>query len=96
MFVYNDSGFQSTRPVRGATRSISCIAQYGNVSIHAPRAGRDLIRLHKFAELDVSIHAPRAGRDASNPWYVYSLKWFQSTRPVRGATRQKKEGKIIL
>ena len=34
-------GFQSTRPARGATRQRGRGDDYGHVSIHAPRAGRD-------------------------------------------------------
>ncbi len=40
---------------------------YENVSIHAPRVGRDA-KVLKFPQLlRVSIHAPRVGRDGSNP-----------------------------
>ncbi|EFR40754.1 hypothetical protein HMPREF9162_2210 [Selenomonas sp. oral taxon 137 str. F0430] len=55
--------FQSTRPVRGATGAADARKQMGDVSIHAPRAGRDLP--HEVFSLpeNVSIHAPRAGRD---------------------------------
>ena len=50
--------------MRGATRSISCIAQYGKVSIHAPHAGRDEAVYPILPIRIVSIHAPHAGRDA--------------------------------
>ena len=33
--------FQSTRPVRGATRAIAEDIDFNFVSIHAPRTGRD-------------------------------------------------------
>ena len=33
--------FQSTRPVRGATRSCGCGKPNTKISIHAPREGRD-------------------------------------------------------
>ena len=33
------------------------------ISIHAPRAGRDDVRLADTANTYISIHAPRAGRD---------------------------------
>ena len=36
------AGFQSTRPVRGATMTRKEFAQSIDISIHAPRAGRDL------------------------------------------------------
>ena len=56
-----------------------------NVSIHAPRAGRDipLYLLNPLAS--VSIHAPRAGRDHVGTRWVRDGV-FQSTRPARGAT----------
>ena len=40
--VYADI-FQSTLPVRGATRVLLRAGAYGDISIHAPRAGSDLI-----------------------------------------------------
>ena len=57
------------------------------ISIHAPRAGRDGVALPLLVLHPISIHAPRAGRDLalSSGDGVFSL--FQSTRPVRGATR---------
>ena len=57
-------------------------------SIHAPRAGSDNNEepLYKLAQ--ISIHAPRAGSDIC----VYSItcnpRGFQSTLPVRGATKE--------
>ena len=77
--------FQSTRPVRGATVSIYRGRVTELVSIHAPRAGRDLVYPSGCKIFWVSIHAPRAGRDM-----LRMGEWrgevFQSTRPVRGAT----------
>ena len=35
-------GFQSTRPARGATQLVDRAILLDHVSIHAPRAGRDL------------------------------------------------------
>ena len=55
--------FQSTRPVRGATAIRDDEYYPIIVSIHAPRAGRDLKSEHMGIRFDVSIHAPRAGRD---------------------------------
>ena len=55
--------FQSTRPVRGATRHRDRRQGRRPVSIHAPRAGRDMDGLHRRVGQGVSIHAPRAGRD---------------------------------
>ena len=80
-------GFQSTRPVRGATHGYTRSCTGVPVSIHAPRAGRDCFASHKEAgETPVSIHAPRAGRDRTARNCIQPCTMFQSTRPVRGAT----------
>ena len=78
--------FQSTRPARGATPVLARMASAISISIHAPRAGRDLYAslykdIHK-----ISIHAPRAGRDAHGLAADGVAGIFQSTRPARGAT----------
>ena len=56
------------------------------VSIHAPRAERDVITRTSAVIKDVSIHAPRAERDLRMFPRFLILKWFQSTRPGRSAT----------
>ena len=38
--------FQSTRPMRGATRRGSGACAHWQISIHAPHAGRDLVLIH--------------------------------------------------
>ena len=55
--------FQSTRPARGATGLDFEVIPFGDISIHAPREGRDEERLAVVALLGISIHAPREGRD---------------------------------
>ena len=62
------SEFQSARPVKGATP----FASYGrfaffDVSIRAPREGRDSIVPGANEFIIVSIRAPREGRD-DIPW----------------------------
>ena len=59
--------FQSTRPVRGATGG-GAVRAVGHlpISIHAPRAGRDVAGLLDLLAQGISIHAPRAGRDIDN------------------------------
>ena len=57
------SGFQSTRPVRGAPTKQRVICSPVDISIHAPRAGRDNIMEVGTSKIQISIHAPRAGRD---------------------------------
>ena len=57
------------------------------ISIHAPRAGRDVVAHGLEQGRGISIHAPRAGRDVAASVTLPEVKIFQSTRPVRGATR---------
>ena len=62
--VVRAAQFQSTRPVRGATMGQAAREADGWISIHAPRAGRDIYLVPQVGVLFViSIHAPRAGRD---------------------------------
>ena len=55
--------FQSTRPARGATRARIVVGLCLEVSIHAPREGRDAEVVSHCGAAKVSIHAPREGRD---------------------------------
>ena len=90
--------FQSTRPVRGGTGICYEYRSEQAISIHPPRAGRDLLRcpLQGFIVL-ISIHPPRAGRDDQTPEQKPKPKRFQSTRPVRGGTlRCPLQGFIVL
>ena len=55
--------FQSTLPVRGATRDHAALLDVSIISIHAPRAGSDDVA-NEFSMFSyISIHAPRAGSD---------------------------------
>ena len=103
--------FQSTRPLRGATHRDLLSDRYDRISIHAPLTGRDaLLAVSDVPVVCISIHAPLTGRDYRPPVpsglrkhfnprapygarparYVQShnASKFQSTRPLRGATRQ--------
>ena len=81
------AGFQSTRPVWGATAAARDYRDFVDISIHAPRVGRDelLVVEHPDA-VGISIHAPRVGRDDCAGRRRRSAVRFQSTRPVWGAT----------
>ena len=79
--------FQSTRPVRDATPMGLLLLLLPGVSIHASRAGRDNNPVWKRSGDTVSIHASRAGRDSFVATKGISIPPFQSTRPVRDATR---------
>ena len=78
--------FQSTRPMRGATRMM--MAERGVFSFQSTRPMRGATlhaaTLAHFGR--ISIHAPLAGCDAvASSSFMYFAR-FQSTRPVRGAT----------
>ena len=79
--------FQSTLPVRGATRPRNTREEGLRISIHAPRTGSDLSHFHSFTHSSISIHAPRTGSDADGGVVVHRPGLFQSTLPVRGATQ---------
>ena len=56
--------FQSTRPVWGATVGVLVIVPNAQqISIHAPRVGRDQTVPNLHSPPLISIHAPRVGRD---------------------------------
>ncbi len=73
--------FQSTRPVRGATHRPPPQHSYPSVSIHAPRAGRDLARKQRAVSGAVSIHAPRAGRDPTGSNTMATARCFNPRAP---------------
>ena len=79
--------FQSTHPVRGATASRASAATLLVISIHAPRAGCDDPHAQDLRQRQISIHAPRAGCDHEGGVTYADETKFQSTHPVRGATR---------
>ena len=54
-------------------------APYGARLVRAPRAG---------AAAAISIHAPHTGRDADGKSAIDVGQQFQSTRPIRGATKK--------
>ena len=79
--------FQSTLPVRGATVKCPCVLQEFLVSIHAPREGSDKYVPKRTYSSVVSIHAPREGSDTRSGACTSVRRMFQSTLPVRGATK---------
>ena len=83
--------FQSTRPMRGATMGTSLSTSSAGVSIHAPHAGRD--RTGRLVRTPSGSFNPRAPCGARRMWLSPSSTrtMFQSTRPMRGATRQHRE-----
>ncbi len=103
--------FQSTLPLRGATRLQKQSGMTIKISIHTPLAGSDsLMRFTTCRPRLISIHTPLAGSDPistrhrrhgrcdfnphspcgerrSDSISISTPKVFQSTLPLRGATR---------
>jgi len=79
--------FQFTRPAWGATDRSQRAILDGDVSIHAPRVGRDKIGFGlEWIDIYVSIHAPRVGRDGGIVIKKEGIDCFNSRAP-RGARR---------
>ena len=93
--------FQSTRPVRGATGSCGAYNHGNTISIHAPRAGRDI---RPFTLVTVVFYfnprAPCGARQSAygQPWMY--LRYFNPRAPcgARPAQRrgQRRGGKISI
>ena len=75
-------------PREGCDRGSSFSEVRGEISIHAPREGCDFLPAgRQTAQGRISIHAPREGCDLNDIRIVSPTDTFQSTHPVRGATR---------
>ena len=62
--IHTSSGFQSTRPIWGATPPLPPSDPPLDISIHAPHMGRDHVAFKWFYNTaPISIHAPHMGRD---------------------------------
>ena len=84
--------FQSTRPVKDAPPTCPALTKDITVSIHASREGRDgSSSAHSALGFLVSIHASREGRDLADNDGTGDVKRFQSTRPVKDATRKSRQ-----
>ena len=82
--------FQSTHPLRGAPSFKDLSSLKTEISIHAPLAGCDLGQVERIDARHpaISIHAPLAGCDRSVcSRRAGAAEQFQSTHPLRGATR---------
>ena len=79
------------RAPRGARRFLCGRAAGDEVSIHAPRAGRDSLSNRTGLFFGVSIHAPRAGRDIRTghrlPGVYVSIHAPRAGRDVGGVRR---------
>ena len=81
-------GFQSTRPVWGATEVNFGGAALDTFQSTRPVWGATRGQQAPCGALGVSIHAPRVGRDELRSILAEAVGVFQSTRPVWGATGQ--------
>ena len=68
--------------MRGATGWRAALADGDGISIHAPHAGRDLLKkpLTDWTEA-ISIHAPHAGRDDDPQSHRKEHKYFNPRAP---------------
>ena len=75
------SGFQSTHPLRGATCRLGKREPFRYISIHAPLAGCDPMRLKDSYSFTISIHAPLAGCDKTIRDAVGDRGYFNPRTP---------------
>ena len=83
---HRGQGFQSTRPMRGATAYIILSMSAMMISIHAPHAGRDSKAPQDAEQIKISIHAPHAGRDCPKDTHGPHMADFNPRAPC-GARR---------
>ena len=83
--------FQSTRPVRGGTINSASSPVSPLISIHPPRAGRDMAGINwRRRTRNFNPPAP-CGAGLCHKFGKYNYPEFQSTRPVRGGTAEGQE-----
>ena len=87
--LHNFSEFQSTPPVKAATEIFLLLNTNLTISIHAAREGGDCKRHTQCLHWPISIHAAREGGDVCFSTDFPHVKIFQSTPPVKAATRAK-------
>ena len=76
--------FQPTRPLRGATITLSFVSDTLNISTHAPLAGRDA-QARGDGRLEwISTHAPLAGRDRKREYNKVREKKISTHAPLAG------------
>ena len=82
-----ETEFQSTHPVRGATRVEKSGFRTKKISIHAPRAGCDGSLAYFISDLPIYFN-PRTPCGVRPPYTAQKIRAaaFQSTHPMRGAT----------
>ena len=73
--------FQSTHPLRGATRSAVLHIDISKISIHAPLAGCDRVLRYVGQQRIISIYAPLAGCDVGMWSRPSSTRYFNPRTP---------------
>ena len=82
-----DNVFQSTLPVKGATRSFPDKYRQLDISIHAPREGSDFIcTATAIFSAEFQSTLPVKGATIQIRDVITCRSLFQSTLPVKGAT----------
>ena len=85
--------FQSTHPLRGATRLLPGLERRGGYfNPRTPCGVRRALVKAVAVDRDISIHAPLAGCDRMAEDICVIVDTFQSTHPLRGATATKPGG----
>ena len=79
--------FNPRAPYGARRRGFAVWSRLLSISIHAPHTGRDEPLDNTFVHIFISIHAPHTGRDLLFLLLVALPFPFQSTRPIRGATK---------
>ena len=79
--------FQSTHPLRGATRVAGTVRRKHFISIHAPLAGCDRMVYRHAKQLFISIHAPLAGCDGIRA-SRYTAVWISIHAPLAGCDQK--------
>ena len=80
--------FQSTRPSRGATSCFEQSFEEATISIHAPLAGRDVVRAAVgFGPGDFNPRAPRGARLGSHE-RTFGCHFYFNPRAPRGARQR--------
>ena len=80
--------FQSTRPIRGATNTKRLLTSSSpNFNPRAPYGARPWPALRGSALTNFNPRAPYGARHGNTFYFAY-IDRFQSTRPIRGATRR--------
>ena len=73
--------FQSTPPVKAATKQIKLLLKLRRISIHAAREGGDAASGRGLAANLISIHAAREGGDTIHNNFTNCADHFNPRRP---------------